>query len=116
MSHTIEHSIVIPNKGRDAYLQRCLLSIIESARHCGLADDQWEVIVVGEWLVGRWNDGTPIRFIEADTTPPFLKLREGEPAPFWKNHLLNVGIYAAKGDVITLLDSDMLVGPRFMVT
>jgi hypothetical protein len=37
-----------------------------------------------------------------------------ESVPFWKTRLLNLGIKESAGAILTFLDADAIVGPRFM--
>jgi glycosyltransferase involved in cell wall biosynthesis len=90
----MKHSIIIPCQGREQNLAVCNASIEYSASVCGESD--YEIIVI------RKGDDPPV------------VLRSNETMPFWKNHLLNRGIEAAKGDVLTFLDADAVVGPKFM--
>lgn len=109
------HSIIIPNLGREATLALCLESLRQSAEASSILATDWEVLVVGKTESGfSCNAAIPVRFIDAETSPPFLKLRQGEHPPFWKNHLLNVGIDAAYGEFLTFLDADAIVPPVFM--
>jgi len=118
MTSTVKSSVIIPycSRGnhpehcnRAAYLRLCLQSLSASAKHCEIANGSWEIVVCGDSL-SLTGDG---RWINCETSPPFLKLRPNEPPPFWKNHLLNVGIEESSGEVLTFLDGDDIVPPDF---
>jgi glycosyltransferase involved in cell wall biosynthesis len=106
------HSIIIPHKNRNANLELCLNSIRVSADACGRFD--YEVIIVdaGSDVTPDCSSKNERLVLFADTPP--VTLYPGETAPFWKPSILNVGMDAAKGDILTFLDADAVVGRRFM--
>jgi hypothetical protein len=82
-----------------------------------------EVLVVG-WTAFGTKPGWPrcpdhhphsTQYIQADESYRYSSHTPlGEHFPFWKTHLLNIGIRLATGDVLTFLDADAVVGPRFL--
>lgn len=96
------HSILITHRNRNEYLALALWSIHRSARICGVTE--YEVVVI--------ENGSLIQ-------PPIgpretLLVDYCEMPVFNKSRLYNLGIGAARGDVLTFLDADALVGPRWM--
>ena len=79
------HSILIPHRGRQKYLDLCLWSIHRSAAACG--SPEYETIVTEP--------------IDPDTV-------------FNKSALHNIAVVDARGDVLSFVDADMLVGERWM--
>lgn len=108
------HSVVIPHRNRNERLKWCLWSIERSARASGVPDDYYEVIIVD----GR-SDEMPVgpgrtRTILVDHATPLRVTPAGSMRVFSKPRLLNKGIEAAEGDVLTFLDADAIVGSRWM--
>lgn len=97
---TPRHSIIIPHRNRNRYLATCLLSLMRS--HGG--DGGVEIVIVdaGSDRPIQGN-GAGIRVVHYTSPMPI----------FNKSILLNAGIDAARGDILTFLDCDALVGPRF---
>jgi glycosyltransferase involved in cell wall biosynthesis len=101
----MQHSIIIPHRKRNAFLEQCLWSIARSARLCRCKD--YEVVVVDNGSTVRPESTEPnVRFIY-DTAPM---------DPFNKPRLNNLGIEAATGDVLSFLDADAIVGCAWMQT
>ena len=97
------HSIIIPHRARLRHLLTCLWSIERSAR---LTGERPEVVVV--------NHGTPV-FPPRDRSIDLRVVQVEERMPtFNKARLLNLGIEAAGGDVLTFLDADAIVGARWL--
>jgi glycosyltransferase involved in cell wall biosynthesis len=101
------HSIIIPHRDFNRYLGHCLFSIERSAEVCGVHD--YEVVVVDQGsrespLLGhRCIPGVRARLIQQARSQYFNKPRAQ-----------NAGIKAARGDVLSFLDADTLVGHRWM--
>lgn len=96
-------SIIIPCRNWNGYLRHCLWSIERSAEIYGRSAKNYEVIVVDD---------------SSDEAPPLPKrgrvLRYSRSEPFNKPRLLNGGIDEAQGDILTFLDADAIVAPRWM--
>ena len=102
------HSIIIPHRNRLPQLAACLASINRSAEATGIED--FEIVLV--------NHGVPEDahgFTLAAMTPHLRIIMDTDPMPiFNKARLLNYGLKAARGDVITFLDADAIVGERWL--
>ncbi len=98
------HSIIIPHRNRYEHLATCLWSLHRSARHMHVARSEYEIIVV--------DNGSPL--LPTYRTDIRLVLDESSMRIFNKPKLLNLGISAAKGDILTFLDCDMIVGLKWM--
>lgn len=96
------HSIIIPHRDRRRFLHECLFAIRQSAKATGC--DDYEVIVVDA------DRFFPARGKQCRRIPCQLGRN------FNKSKLLNVGIDAARGDLLTFLDADVLVGKRWLET
>jgi len=97
------HSVLIPHRDRNAHLGLCLWALDRSACLSGVSE--WEAVVVdcGSGELPR-GEGPNIQVIRD----------ESAPAEFNKSRAYNLGIKAARGDVLTFLDADAIVGRRFM--
>jgi glycosyltransferase involved in cell wall biosynthesis len=97
------HSILIPHRNRNAWLDLCIWSILRSAYNCAVS--QYEVVIA--------DNGS-------DTVPVFDDPRvrvivDESPMPiFNKPRLLNIALDSVEGDVLTWLDCDMIVGKQWM--
>ena len=98
----MNHSIIIPHYGRKDYLWRCIYSIVHS--DFGWAVNSYEIVVV-EYAPG------PSRY--KGTGRNSLTIWPAEK-PFNKSRLLNYGIGKTDSELVTVLDCDMLVGPRWL--
>lgn len=120
----IRHSILIPHRNRHQYLGLCLWSIHRSAVVCEVRE--YEVVIADSGSAYPLTDEL-IRFCEDDQNGLFgdssgttVHLRAlTDPAPprvFSKPRALNQAIDAARGDILTFLDADAIVGRLFMET
>lgn len=100
------HSIIIPHRNRLPWLRHTLWSIQHSARICDWPS--YEVIIVNEGPSTELDDlarrSLSIRVVEVTA----------RPGPLCKTRLLNVGIEASSGEILSFVDADMLVGPKWM--
>ncbi len=108
------HSIIIPHRNRNAELAACLASVISSARRCGVNFKSFEILVVD-----TQSDEAPERFdrteIIHDDAPLEMVEVNGRKVPAYsKTRALNIGIEAARGQFLTFLDADSIVGRHFM--
>lgn len=97
------HSILIPHRDRNQHLGLCLWSLDRSACACGVTD--WEVVIV-DCGSRRLPEGTG----------PHMRVIVDRDAPesFNKSRALNLAMDQARGDVLTFLDADAIVGERFL--
>lgn len=104
------HSILIPHRNYNAYLDLCLWSIYRSAQRCEIPANEWRV-----WVIDCGSETSPLpsKQVSVCLCPP--------PPPgrlFNKPLALNVGIELAlkhdKADVLTFLDADAIVGLRWL--
>jgi glycosyltransferase involved in cell wall biosynthesis len=93
------NSIIIPHRKRLPALTRCVNSILNSP---AVIDNQFEIIVVHNGADVPSFPGVTV-IANTDDMPVFNKCR-----------LLNQGIDAAQGDILTFLDCDMVVGSRWL--
>lgn len=97
------NSIIIPHRNRNQYLDVCLWSIALSAKHCGISD--YEVVVI--------DNGSNALPKPADTHVVVVAVNR--PTPWFNKPLcLNLGIEHSRGDVLTFLDADAIVGKSFL--
>ncbi len=93
------HSIIIPHRRRHANLRECIESILAGER----PTCQLEIVVVDNGSdtapAGEW----PVRVIQDAADMP----------AFNKSRLLNIGLDAARGEVVTIMDADAIVAPRW---
>lgn len=99
----MRHSVIIPHRNRHRNLTQCLWTINRSARHCGITD--YEVIVVDNGSDAPPTETAANTTILADPLPMRV---------FNKPSLLNLGIAASTGEVLTFLDADAIVGLRWL--
>jgi glycosyltransferase involved in cell wall biosynthesis len=104
------HSIIVPHKNRAMNLAVCLSSLAHSAKICKVSDKDFEVIVVGDTPRGLQHSFC--RTVAFTRCPP-VRLAPNEPTPYHKTAVLNAGIDSARGDVLSFLDADAVVGPRW---
>jgi len=128
------HSILTTHRNRHEHLAVLLWSLRRSARICGAED--WELIVAehGSLVVPATNDPR-VRILVDDRPAPLTTVSvdaDGRLLPHWagfdpaaghrkelrpwfpKSRLWNLAIDAARGELLTFLDCDMLVGRRFL--
>jgi len=106
------HSIIIPHRDRQDHLADLFRSLAWAWDHCDLKDRlDVEVIVAhaGEprqiaSLVSLIPDCIPGRIVAWSAPMPI----------FNKARMLNLGYYHAHGDLVTFLDADAILGPRFL--
>lgn len=97
----MRHTVIIPHANRERRLRLCLRQLEESAWHARYG--RVEVVIVTEtptYVTPRGIESTVI-----------VSPRKGKW--FNKPRLQNIGIDNARGDVLTFLDCDSLVGERF---
>ncbi|HUX02667.1 MAG TPA: glycosyltransferase [Phycisphaerae bacterium] len=100
----IHHSVVIPHRCRLANLADCVASLHRAFANI-YPPDHWEIIVV--------DNGTPD---EGPWPPDMMLIRDYEPMPiFNKSRLLNIGLEAARGEIVSIIDADAIVGLRWPV-
>jgi glycosyltransferase involved in cell wall biosynthesis len=96
-------SVLIPHRDRNKHLGLCLWALNRSARLLGIS--QWEAVVIdcGSRTLPQCH-GPNIQVIQD----------RNAPKEFNKSRAYNLGIEAARGDVLTFLDADAVVGRQFM--
>ena len=95
------HSIIIAHRNRNAHLEECCASIRASAAVTG---QKYEIIVADNGSA-TIPAGAIDREIIIDRSPMEL---------FNKPRLLNLGIAAAGGDILSFLDADAIVGAKWL--
>lgn len=107
------HSILIPHRNRIAYLGLCIWSIKRSARICGVED--YEIVIADHGSRQIPHPSNHVRVI-IDERPMPTAMAGARPLEnvFNKPRLQNVAIDAARGDVLTFLDCDAIVGSAWM--
>lgn len=97
------HSILITHRNRHDHLGLCLWSIRRSARLTGRHD--WEVVVADA------ASDPPLR-----AHPPAVRVVvDGDhPRLFNKPRLYRLALAAARGEILTFLDADAIVGDRWL--
>jgi len=100
------HSIIIPHRNRHDHLRQCLQSIEWAQHTCGAGTLAHEVVVVDNGSaeppgVSRWGFA---RLVVDERPMPVVN----------KCALLNRGIDEARGEILTFLDADAIVGPLWL--
>ena len=96
------HSIIIPHRNRLGLFNHCIYSIHRSATMCDARS--WEIVLVDCGEVFPSTRGKHVRVVRDD----------GQGEVYNKARALNIGIEQARGDVLTFLDGDMIVGGGWM--
>ncbi len=96
------HSIIIAHRNRNRNLEFCLWSLAHSNHRCGISD--YEILVVDGGSLEVPAKRSHVRILE-EPLPPTL---------FNKSRLLNRGIEEARGDILSFLDADIIVGPCWL--
>jgi hypothetical protein len=91
------HSIIIPHRDRLESLRLTLWGLGRSARRCKVTD--YEVLVIDDGLVAE------TRRVARESQCCGVKVLTGPPPG---------RIEMARGEVLTFLDADMIVGEKFM--
>jgi len=95
----IHHSAIIPHRDRLANLRECVASL-QAAFALLYLPDEYEIIVVDNGTAeAQWPDGIDHLIHETEPMPVFNKSR-----------LLNIGLDAARGELISIIDADAIVG------
>jgi len=106
------NSIIIPHRDRHENLRQCVRSVEWSdARLAGLAVTvpAWEVLIVDNGSENR-HAAEPF-----DVPARVRVIADERPMPiFAKCAMLNRGIAEARGEVLTFLDADAVVGPLWL--
>lgn len=120
------HSVIIPHRNRNDDLRHCLWALNESYKACGLGRDDVEVVVVdtrSDKVPSICGGVSRTQLVYDHNTLKTVKITHEHPGKvstttthkvYCKTAALNVGMDAANGELLTFLDADMLVGPRFL--
>jgi len=100
------HSVLITHRNRHQQLRLCIWSLVEAAKASGHWN--WELVIV--------DNGSDYGLKQLAWMPQRMRVIEDlRPMPiFNKPALWNVAIEAARGEVLTFLDADAILGPRFL--
>jgi glycosyltransferase involved in cell wall biosynthesis len=101
------HSIIIPHRNRLRHIGWCLESIVRSAEHCNVSD--YEILVID-----NGSDITPL--LSHNTSNINVVIDQRITPVFNKPQLLNLGIEKSKGEIISFIDADMIVGKDWIRT
>lgn len=98
-------TIIIPTWNGKALLQRFLPSVIEA---CNFYGEEAEIVVVDDGSI----DGTEVFIGENYPYVRFIRLFSNQGF----SHVCNVGVRKARGDIVVLLNNDMLVEKDFLTS
>ena len=101
------HSIIIPHRNRWRRLRQCLRSLAESARVTGVQD--YEALIVDQC---SGDSGTALAGV--DVKARLVSVSPPTDGGFNKCRLLNAGIELSDGEVLSFLDADAIIGPRWL--
>jgi glycosyltransferase involved in cell wall biosynthesis len=97
------HSIIIPHRNRNRYLDVCLWSLRQSAATTGISD--YEIVVV--------DNGSDCPPVPHDEHVVVVSVKR--PSEWFNKPLcLNLGIEHSRGEILTFLDADAIVGKSFL--
>lgn len=97
------HSIIIPHRNRNRYLTQCIWSILRSAEYLDVHD--FEIVVVDNLSDELPESKYPVRIVRCwDKGKLYNKPKS-----------LNLGIEAARGEILSFLDADAIVGKCWLM-
>lgn len=120
------HSVIIPHRNRNDDLRHCLWALNESYKACGLGRDDVEVVVVdtrSDEVPEVCGGVSRTQLVYDHNTLKTVKIIHKHPGGtssttthqvYCKTAALNVGMDAANGELLTFLDADAIVGPKFL--
>lgn len=120
------HSVIIPHRNRHDDLKHCLWALGESAKACDLGRDDVEVIVVdtrSDELPEISGNGCHVSLVFDHNMLKPVTIAHKHPRDvtsttshhvYCKTAALNVGMDHARGELLTFLDADSIVGPEFL--
>lgn len=104
-AHRMDISVVVPTYNRRTVLQRS----IDALLHQSLPSSAYEIVVVDDGSL----DDTAAYLEEKTKTTPNLRYFRSE-INRGRTTTRNIGILAANGDLIVLIDDDIVVDPEFL--
>ena len=100
--HTVLVSVVVPCRNEISHLQRCIQSLLDQEFEA----DDYEIIFVD-------NGSTEGSRELLESYPCITLLSDGSPGSY---HARNIGLEAARGDILAFTDSDCSVSPQWIRT